>query len=157
MREGGLDVNCPDISANCQSHLTSETTLSASSSYDPLNVGPAQARLNQDDAGGAWCPEHPVGPQVGDQWLGLNTSSTFVISSVRSQGRYAEGQGQEYAKAYRILYWREGMTRFKEYRDSIGRNVGAGLRSCFIKVKSICFLYRYCLQTLTHLPWPQTF
>ena len=145
-----------DISANCQSELSqSSLTFSASSSYDPLNVGPAQARLNHDEAGGAWCPEHPVGPQVGDQWLGLNTSTTFVISSVRSQGRYAEGQGQEYAKAYRIFYWREGMARFKEYRDSIGRNVGA--QGWLLEVKSICFLYRYCLQTLTHLPWPQTF
>ena len=119
-------------------------------------MGPDQARLNQDEAGGAWCPELPVGPQVGDQWLGLNASTTFVISSIRSQGRYAEGQGQEYAKAYRIFYWREGMERFKEYRDSIGRNVGAEIW-LFLEIKSICFLYRYCLQTLTHLPWPQTF
>ena len=65
-----------DVSANCQTDLSPETTLSASSSYDPLNVGPAQARLNHDEAGGAWCPELPVGPQGGDQWLGLNTSTT---------------------------------------------------------------------------------
>ena len=111
------------FTANCQSEVAERATLSASSSYDPLNVGPAQARLNQDKAGGAWCPEHPVGPEVGDQWLGLNMTETWVVSSIRSQGRYAGGQGQEYAMAYRVLYWRQWMPRFKEYRDSIGRNV----------------------------------
>ena len=98
-------------------------SISASSSYDPLNVGPAQARLNLDVAGGAWCPQHPVGPEVEAEWLGVNMSQTFVISSVSSQGRYAGGRGQEYVMAYRITYWRPGMAAFKEYRDSIGRNV----------------------------------
>ena len=58
-----------------------------------------------------------------------------------TQGRYAGGQvrctpflcavlrkysllqGQEYTMAYRIMYWRPGMAAFKEYRDSVGRNV----------------------------------
>ena len=50
-------------------------------------------------------------------------STTWVISSISSQGRYAGGQGQEYVMAYRVMYWRQGMDTFKEYRDSIGRNV----------------------------------
>ena len=37
--------------------------------------------------------------------------------------RYAQGQGQEYTMAFRINYWRPGMAAFKEYRDSVGRNV----------------------------------
>ena len=33
-----------------------DSALSASSSYDPLNVGPQHARLGQDTGGGAWGP-----------------------------------------------------------------------------------------------------
>ena len=50
-------------------------------------------------------------------------TSSHVISVLETQGRYANGQGQEYAMAYRVLYWREGMHKFREYRDSLGRMV----------------------------------
>ena len=53
----------------------------------------------------------------------MDLGSNHVISQVLSQGRFANGQGQEYTQAYRIHYWREGMTDFKEYRDSIGKTV----------------------------------
>ena len=97
----------------------------------------------KDSAGGAWCPRDPVGPRPEShaQWLGVNMSSTQVVTKVLTQGRYAGGQvrctpflcavlrkysvlqGQEYTMAYRIMYWRPGMAAFKEYRDSVGRNV----------------------------------
>lgn len=38
--------------------------------------------------------------------------------------------------AYRIMYWRPGMAAFKEYRDSVGRNV------------SILFIYHIILQSI---------
>ena len=119
----------------------SEFVISASSSYDPLNVGPQHARwveyiiyemlfilsfyfrLHHDDHGGAWCPLQPVSPDKSDQWLGINFTTSHVISMLETQGRFANGQGQEYAMAYRVLYWREGLTKFKEYRDSLGRMV----------------------------------
>jgi discoidin domain receptor family protein 2 len=53
----------------------------------------------------------------------MNMTSSHVISVLETQGRYANGQGQEYAMAYRVLYWREGMHKFREYRDSLGRMV----------------------------------
>ena len=66
-----------------------DSALSASSSYDPLNVGPQHARLGQDTGGGAWCPRDPVGPDpdTHHQWLGVNLTSPHVISSVLTQGR----------------------------------------------------------------------
>ena len=81
-------------------------------------------------------------------------SSTQVVTKVLTQGRYAGGQvrstpllcavcrmysllqGQEYTMAYRIMYWRPGMAAFKEYRDSVGRNV------------SILFIYHIILQSI---------
>ena len=53
----------------------------------------------------------------------IDLEEDHVITSVMTQGRYASGQGQEYAQAYRIMYWRQGMNTFKEYRDSIGNTV----------------------------------
>ena len=64
-----------------------------------------------------------MSPDKSDQWLGMNMTSSHVISVLETQGRYANGQGQEYAMAYRVLYWREGMHKFREYRDSLGRMV----------------------------------
>ena len=71
-----------------------DSALSASSSYDPLNVGPQHARLGQDTGGGAWCPRDPVGPDpdTHHQWLGVNLTSPHVISSVLTQGRAVKDQ-----------------------------------------------------------------
>ena len=55
--------------------------------------------------------------------------------------RYAQGQGQEYTMAYRITYWRPGMIAFKEYRDSVGRNVSMIILIIREFLKSpLCFL-----------------
>ena len=85
-------------------------------------------RLHHDDQGGAWCPLKPVSPDKSDQWLGMNLTITHVINTLETQGRYANGSGQEYAMAYRVQYWREGLERFREYRDSLGRVVGRILK-----------------------------
>lgn len=117
---------------NCNSELWAESgdgtevVISASSSYDPLNVGPQHARLHNEEHGGAWCPLQPVSPEKSDQWLGMNLTTDHVISVLETQGRYAEGKGQEYAMAYRLFYWRKGMNKFREYRDSLGRMVLPG-------------------------------
>ena len=46
-----------------------------------------------------------------------------MVKQVLTQGRYAEGLGQEYAEAFTLQYWRPGMADFKGYRDSVGREV----------------------------------
>ena len=53
----------------------------------------------------------------------VDLPENYVISEVLTQGRFANGQGQEYTQAYRIHYWRDGMQQFKEYRDNIGKTV----------------------------------
>ena len=51
------------VTANCSQPLGLEngaildSQLSASSSYQPGLVGPANARLNTERGGGAWCPK----------------------------------------------------------------------------------------------------
>ena len=127
----------------------------------------------KDSAGGAWCPRDPVGPRPEShaQWLGVNMSSTQVVTKVLTQGRYAGGQvrstpflcavlrkysllqGQEYTMAYRIMYWRPGMAAFKEYRDSVGRNVSivSYLSSIILPcLQSIELLYQSLLLLLLY-------
>ena len=88
-----------------------------------------------------------------------------------TQGRYAGGQvrctpflcavlrkysllqGQEYTMAYRIMYWRPGMAAFKEYRDSVGRNVSivSYLSSIILPcLQSIELLYQSLLLLLLY-------
>ena len=58
-----------------------------------LNIFKTYFQL-KDSAGGAWCPRNPVGPRPEShaQWLGVNMSSTQVVTKVLTQGRYAGGQ-----------------------------------------------------------------
>jgi hypothetical protein len=88
--------------------------------------------LNSDTQGGAWCPREPVSQEKEDQYLEVDLGSTHVIAEVLTQGRFANGQGQEYAQAYRIHYWRPGLLEFKEYRDSMGKTVSC--RSFILKL-----------------------
>jgi len=103
-----------------------DEALTASSSYDPANVGPKNARLHNEGAGGAWCPREPVSREKDQQWIQVNLTAVRIISAVLTQGRFAGGQGQEYAQAYRLHYWRRGLADWKEYRDSLGRTVIPG-------------------------------
>ena len=59
----------------------------------------------------------------GDEFLQVDLKETHVITHVLTQGRFGNGQGQEYAKAYRLQYWRQGMAGFRDYYDSLGRTV----------------------------------
>lgn len=49
-----------------------------------------------------------------------------------SLDRFGKGLGREYAEAYSLQYWREGMQGFRNYRDSMGREVSACVRACVI-------------------------
>lgn len=108
-----------------------DSSLTASSSYDPTNVGPANARLNGEKHGGAWCPKDPISPEKDDEYFQIDLVDTHVITEVLTQGRFANGQGQEYARAYRLHYWRKGMDGFKEYHDSLGRTILPGNKNTY--------------------------
>ena len=88
-----LCVEYCDYDVGLESGSLPDSALSASSSYDPVNVGPLHARLGHDEGGGAWCPQHPVGPDQGPdkeytrEWLGVNMTQLHVIRSIMTQGR----------------------------------------------------------------------
>ena len=92
--------------------------------------------------GGAWCPSRairggaspssPSSAASASEYLEIDLGRLAVVRQVLTQGRYAEGLGQEYAEAFTLQYWRPGMADFKGYRDSVGREVSepATLNSC---------------------------
>ena len=89
-------------------------------------------RLHLDSSrGGAWCPSRairgaasPSSSAAGaTEYLEIDLGRLAVVRQVLTQGRYAEGLGQEYAEAFTLQYWRPGMADFKGYRDSVGREV----------------------------------
>ncbi len=49
-----------------------------------------------------------------------------VVTAVLTQGRFGNGRGAEYTEAYKLDYWRPGMTDFIQYHDSIGRTIMPG-------------------------------
>ena len=54
-----------------------------------------------------------------------STSAAWhCITGIMTQGRFGNGRGVEYTEAYKLNYWRPGMTDFVEYHDNIGRSVG---------------------------------
>ena len=112
--------------------------LSASSSYEMNSVGPNQARLNNNDDGGAWCPKSFISETTGtDEFLEIDLGEEHRISGVVTQGRYASGLGQEYAEMFLIQFWRPGMPDFEGYEDRSGVDLFTGNSDTYTEVETI--------------------
>ena len=72
--------------------------------------------------GGAWCPRQQATHQPRD-WLEIDLRQDHVITAVESQGRFGNGQGQEFAEHYLIEYWREPVAKWVRYKDVKGEEV----------------------------------
>ena len=80
-----------------------DSQLSASSSY-ASSVGPAMGRLHGVNGGGAWCPSDQVGGQrEEDEWLEVNLGRVVLLTGVSLQGRWDNGNGQEFTPLVRIV------------------------------------------------------
>ena len=67
-----------------------------------------QARLNTEQDGGAWCPVVRARPGE-PRYLEIDLIEDYVISSVVTQGRYADGLGKEFASHFMLKFWRQGV------------------------------------------------
>ena len=94
--------------------------MSASSSFQVDSVGPHRGRLNNQHGGGAWCPKHLI-TKDSMEYLEIDLGSEHSITGVVTQGRYANGLGQEFAEFYRVEYWRSGMDNFEAYSEATGQ------------------------------------
>ena len=105
-------------------------------------------RLHLDSSrGGAWCPSRAIRGAASpssssaagaSEYLEIDLGRLSVIRQVLTQGRYAMGLGQEYAEAFTLQYWRPGMTDFKGYRDSVGREVSESAKITPATLNSCC-------------------
>merc|ERR1739838_27013 len=101
-----------------QNSLIPDSAISASSSYDPESVGPAYGRIRTETQGGAWCPRNMISKDS-YEWLEIDLGKLTVITLLETQGRFGNGQGQEFAEQYAIDYKRlknQTWIRFKNRR-----------------------------------------
>ncbi|XKL63914.1 hypothetical protein PGB90_006278 [Kerria lacca] len=110
--------------------------IAASSSFDNGNVGPQHGRIRTENHGGAWCPKQEATPDP-KEWLEINLHQVHVITAVETQGRFGNGQGQEYTEAYQLEYWRPKLGKWKRYRNFKGEEIIAGNENTYLEAKRI--------------------
>ena len=84
-----------------------DNMMRASSSFSPNTVGPENGRLGSERGGGAWCPASLVG-EGSEEWLEVDLGRRARITGLVTQGRWAGGQGQEFAQWVSLQGWQEG-------------------------------------------------
>ena len=103
-----------------QSGALPSSSLSASSSHSP-RVGADMGRLYSERAGGAWCPKGLVGPlwydkETNKEWIQVDLEPGTVITGVVVQGRWAGGQGREWADMVMVEVWVDETNNWVELR-----------------------------------------
>ncbi|XP_003248013.1 discoidin domain-containing receptor tyrosine kinase B isoform X2 [Acyrthosiphon pisum] len=117
-----------------QSGVIKDDDLTASSSFEIGNVGPQNARVRTEREGGAWCPKEPVTREP-TEWLEVNLHVVRVITSVETQGRFGNGQGQEFTEAFLIDYWRPKLGKWVRYRNITGQEILIGNINTYLEHK----------------------
>ncbi|XP_018324973.1 discoidin domain-containing receptor 2-like isoform X2 [Agrilus planipennis] len=119
-------VTVPTLDAYCayplgmESGHIKDSNILASSTYDSASVGPHYGRLRTNKHGGAWCPRQMVSRDA-KEFLEINLEELHVIRGARTQGRYGNGQGQEYAEEYMLEYWRSGFSKWVRWKNRKGK------------------------------------
>lgn len=78
--------------------------------------------LDNGDGDGAWCPDIMSEPDALKEYLQVDLRSLHFITLVGTQGRHADGMGNEFAQRYRIKYSRDG-SNWVGWHDRKGRQV----------------------------------
>jgi len=102
-----------------------DSQLRASSTFQHHSVGARRGRLNSNVEGGAWCPKSYVSKH-GSEYLEIDLEGLFYISGVITQGRHANGMGQEYAEYYMLEYQSFDSDEYKIYTGNDGNVILQG-------------------------------
>ncbi|GLV42828.1 Discoidin domain receptor [Carabus blaptoides fortunei] len=92
------------------------------------------ARIRQEKNGGAWCPKAQISSEI-REYLEVDLMKNHLITWTETQGRFGNGQGQEYAEAFLIEYWRAALDQWVIYKDSRGEKVLTGNKNTYLVVK----------------------
>lgn len=57
------------------------------------------------------------------EYLQIDLLQMHVITSIKTQGRFGKGQGQEYSEAYVLEYWRPGFSKWVRWKNTQGKEV----------------------------------
>uniref|UniRef100_A0A3B3ZKB8 receptor protein-tyrosine kinase n=1 Tax=Periophthalmus magnuspinnatus TaxID=409849 RepID=A0A3B3ZKB8_9GOBI len=105
-----------------------DEALSASSQWH-FTTGPQYARLNREEGDGAWCPQ----VASDSQYLQVDLGRLTFLTMVGTQGRYAHSSGNEFARAYRLNYSRDGVL-WKSWKNRQGNTVLEGNTNAYASV-----------------------
>lgn len=130
-----LDISQCIAPVGMESGLIPDRDITASSCYNDGNVAPQNGRLNQEIKGGAWCPRSQITTES-TEWLEIDLHSVHVITGTGTQGRFGNGQGQEYAEAYVLEYWRPKLNKWVRYRSIDGHEVLPGNTNTYLEKKN---------------------
>lgn len=64
-------------------------------------------------------------------YLQVDLEELFVVTGARTQGRFGNGQGQEYTEEYMMDYWRPGFIKWTRWKNRVGKSVNTCLYLCF--------------------------
>lgn len=109
-----------------------DDAITASSSYETKSVGPQNARIRQEKNGGAWCPKAQISSAI-REYLEIDLTRDHLIAWTETQGRFGNGQGQEYAEAFFLEYWRD--TKWHQYKNLKGDRVLRGNSNTYLVEK----------------------
>ncbi|XP_077413864.1 discoidin domain-containing receptor 2-like [Vanacampus margaritifer] len=113
----GGQIQDEDISASSQ---WSESTAAKFGRLD----------FDNGDGDGAWCPDVLSESDGLKEYLQVDLRSLHFITLVGTQGRHADGMGNEFAQRYRIKYSRDG-SNWVGWSDRKGRQVIEGNRNAY--------------------------
>ncbi|EFN64360.1 Discoidin domain-containing receptor 2 [Camponotus floridanus] len=109
-----------------------DEAITASSSYEMKSVGPQNARIRQEKNGGAWCPKAQISSAI-REYLEIDLTRDHLITWTETQGRFGNGQGQEYAEAFFLEYWRH--EKWHQYKDLKGNKILRGNSNTYLVEK----------------------
>ena len=81
-------------------------------------------RIRQEKNGGAWCPKAQISSDI-HEYLEVDLTQSHLITWTETQGRFGNGQGQEYAEQFFIEYWRDD--KWHQYKNLKGNRVNLSL------------------------------
>uniref|UniRef100_A0A3B4UL41 receptor protein-tyrosine kinase n=1 Tax=Seriola dumerili TaxID=41447 RepID=A0A3B4UL41_SERDU len=100
-----------------------DSDITASSAWSDSTEA-KHGRLSTGEGDGAWCPAGAVFPS-GSEYLQIDLRKLHFLALVGTQGRHADGHGQEFARSYRLRYSRDGV-KWITWRDRWSQEVVSG-------------------------------
>ncbi|KAM6994810.1 epithelial discoidin domain-containing receptor 1 isoform 2-T2 [Tautogolabrus adspersus] len=100
-----------------------DSDITASSAWSDSTEA-KHGRLSTGEGDGAWCPAGAVFPG-GSEYLQVDLHKLHFLALVGTQGRHADGHGQEFARNYRLQYSRDGKT-WITWKDRWSQEVVSG-------------------------------